>query len=156
MPMTLRFTYPAELRKEKIIGCPKNRDHQEPGSSSILSTREVLCRHRESRQSFPVFQHVPERLPQAAIGLRPPFGKLFLDPFAQFRHHRTAAGLMTFESLLDAHSFRFRLGSIDLRDRIKHTAALFWKSPLNIDELSPRMRHTLRLDRLLLAAPIRR
>jgi hypothetical protein len=48
------------------------------------------------------------------------------------------------------------LFTINLRDYIKHTPALKWKSLDNIDELSPRVRQTLRLDRLLLAAPIRR
>ena len=72
------------------------------------------------------------------------------------RHHLTAAGLMTFESLLGAHSFCFRLNSVNLCDRIEHTTALNWKGSLNIDELPPRVSQTLRLDRFLLAAPIRR
>src|SRR5262245_29731056 len=63
---------------------------------------------------------------------------------------------MRFESLQGAHSFRFRLNLVNLRDRIEHTAALKWEGSLNIDELPPRVRQTLRLDRLLLAAPIRR
>src|SRR5262245_38942975 len=131
------------------------RSFRENGSHGGVVVERNSRDRQKSRQSFPVFQHVPERLAQAAIGLRPAFGKLFLNPFAQFRHHRTAAGLMTFESLLGAHSFRFRLDPINLRDRIEHTAALRWKSPLNVDELSPRVRQTLRLDRLFLAAPIR-
>src|SRR5262245_19125586 len=63
---------------------------------------------------------------------------------------------MRFESLQGAHSFRFRLNLVNLRDRIEHTAALKWEGSLNIDELPPRVRQTLRLNRLLLAAPIRR
>ena len=41
-------------------------------------------------------------------------------------------------------------------ERIEHTTALNWKGPLNIDELPPRVSQTLRLDRFLLATPIRR
>src|SRR5262245_39816140 len=44
----------------------------------------------------------------------------------------------------------------NLRDYIKRMPALRLKGMLNIDELSPRVRQALRLDRLLLAAPIRR
>jgi hypothetical protein len=82
--------------------------------------------------------------------------KLFLDPSAQFHHHRTAAGWMTFEPLLGTHSFRLRLDSIDLPDCIEHTAALTWKGLLNLYELPPRVRQTFRFNRLFFAAPVGR
>src|SRR5215475_14103955 len=140
MPMTLRFTYPAELRKEKIIGCPISRDHQEPGSSSILSTREVLCRHRESGQFFKMIQHVLKRFSQAAIGLDPPVPKLSFDPFTQLLHHRAAISLVILEPLLFAHPLRPVVVPVDFPNRLQHLPALDGEDLFKLFELPSTMR----------------
>src|SRR6266511_5238025 len=85
------------------------------------------------------------RLPKTAVGFDLLLLELFLDPITQGFHHRTALGLMIFESRALTHSHCPRVVFIDFPDRFQNSQAFQRKVLLDLLELPSTVRQTIEI-----------
>jgi hypothetical protein len=96
---------------------------------------------KEDCEFVPPFEHVLHGFSEPRVGLDLLLIELFGAPRLDLLHHRSAVGLMVFQTLLSTEISLFGDGIImvDLPELFDQVAALFGKARVYIDEIAPCM-----------------